>query len=94
MGGCEGQPRYSGEKNYRDGATAQNGGRVAGRPRPLRPANRMVKFIPHGPAAGSLAMGFPKGERRSSPLWSPHGVHTPWWRNPINFLKEARKCHL
>ncbi len=33
-------------------------------------------------------MGFFKEERRSSPLWSLHGLHTPWWRN-LNQLSGA-----
>ena len=51
----------------------------------LRTAN--LNFIPRGLAAGILSHGVSKGEKRSSPLWSPHGVHTPWWRNQIEYLR-------
>ena len=73
--GDKGQPRSRGEKNYSDGATAQNGGRVADQPRLGGPSawlNLFDAVFPRGP----LAAGFiPRPRSKIDFLKEPRKCH-------------------
>ena len=51
---------------------------------------RIIKFIPRGLAAGSLAMGFPKGRGAARPFGRPRGSYPVVGRNQIEYTTRPK----